>query len=386
MGIYSHNRFNGSVGVSKVNVGRYTTNDFGRIMYESECNDQALFEAILMTDFKEVQGLREGTILESELQALNEASVKKILASLQERVKQFWQKIKKVFDNAITLVAAFIANNGKAYVKRFKRIYAEKTKNGKWTGSETANLLNMSKLLKHAQPPEIGTIERDILARKNSDKLEKKDVINAGLAKIAGVSNVTGVDDYVTKANEKIFEEKTIKNSDIDSLCDTLEKGSSLINGLKDSKKRSEKAVQELGKRLTKAEKDIKSDNTSDIIKNINILVSAYENIVSNTSKVAIKAVQKNLANTKSVLSKILADLGDVAVEEHAIFLNSAVFYESDADEPDVTEDPQEYFDTNAEVPIDDEMLDAVEEVLDDAGASDAIDRDEVAADNNWEE
>lgn len=390
MGIYSPNRFNGSVGVSKVNVGRYTTNDFGRIMYESECNDQALFEAILMTDFKEVQGLREGTILESELRSLNEASIREMISSLQERVKQFWQKIKKVFDNAITFVAAFIAKNGKAYVKRFQRIYAEKTKKGAWTGTEEMKQLDRSKLFKHAQPPEVNTIEKDIIARKSGDKLEKKDVVNAGLGELLG-QNVTSADDYKSKVQELIFNNKNIKAKDIPELCKDLEGGSAFINALKDSKKRSENAVKSLGKRLSKAEREANSDNASDVIKNINVLVGAYENIISITSKTAIKAVQKNLANTKSVLSKILSDLGgssdDVSSQNaSAIFLNSAVFFESDADEPDTTEDPQDYFDTNADVPIDDETLDAVEAVLDDAGASDAIDRDEVAADNCCDE
>jgi hypothetical protein len=35
----------------------------GRILYESECNDMAFFEAILASDFREIQGLQDGTLL-----------------------------------------------------------------------------------------------------------------------------------------------------------------------------------------------------------------------------------------------------------------------------------------------------------------------------------
>lgn len=363
MGIYSSNRIGSSVGVSKTKVGKYNSMEFGRIMYESECNDQKLFEAILKSDFREIQGLREGTLLESEIQRLNEASISEMIASLQERIKAFWQKIKKVFDNAITWISAYVAQNGKAFVKKFKARMAHKKKS--WSGSEETELIDESKFRKLTIPPGVEAIERDIRSKMSAaNKIEKSKVVGAALTsvlKTGGVSaEVDDADDYKTKATEAIFQKITVKAGDIDRLCGILETGSTCIKDLQASKKVSEKAIQALGKRLKKAERDASVESGTshaDIIRNINALVGAYETVISATSKTAIKAVQQNMKNSRIVLAKVLSDLNEDDEVQH----NSAVLEAAEEFEDEVASK-----DGSDETPSE-EVLDAAAEVIADA-------------------
>ena len=68
MSIYSTNDRVGAAATIVADES-YRPSDIGRIMYESQLNDQAIFEATLMADFAEINGLREGTLLESEIAA-----------------------------------------------------------------------------------------------------------------------------------------------------------------------------------------------------------------------------------------------------------------------------------------------------------------------------
>lgn len=47
----------------------YSYADMGRILSECVQNDQTLFNAVLMNDFKENAAIREGTMVSSELQS-----------------------------------------------------------------------------------------------------------------------------------------------------------------------------------------------------------------------------------------------------------------------------------------------------------------------------
>lgn len=133
MSIYSANR-TGSMAIENVAMNEnYKPVDLARTMYESQVNDHSIFEAILANDFRELTGLREGTLLESELTALNEASAKELLASMKTRIMNFWAKIKHAFAVAVQKISAYILRDGKAYAKDFREMY--KANGGKFTGS-----------------------------------------------------------------------------------------------------------------------------------------------------------------------------------------------------------------------------------------------------------
>ena len=134
MPIYSANK---SAVLTKVPANEsYTCEDIGRILYETQVNDMAFFEAILRCDFNEIKSLNEGTLLESEVAALNEATFKEIVNKLCDRLKKFWAKIKAVFKDAIEKIQAYALNDGKAFIKQFKKTVMYKIGTiSRWTGS-----------------------------------------------------------------------------------------------------------------------------------------------------------------------------------------------------------------------------------------------------------
>ena len=58
MPIYSGNRTGSAEFLALEADMSYGPNDMARIMYESECNDQMIFEAVLKNDFMEIRGIR----------------------------------------------------------------------------------------------------------------------------------------------------------------------------------------------------------------------------------------------------------------------------------------------------------------------------------------
>ena len=101
MSIYSANR-TGSFNVAQIPANEsYKWNDIGRILCESQANDMAFFEAALACDFTEVKGLREGTILESEIASFTEAAEESLIEKLIKRVQEWVAKIITIFDSII---------------------------------------------------------------------------------------------------------------------------------------------------------------------------------------------------------------------------------------------------------------------------------------------
>ena len=115
MSIYAaNNRMGRASDATVVANESYGANDIGRILYETQVNDQAIFEAVLASDFAEIQGLREGTLLESEVQALNEMTTKEFFAQMKDRLMKFWAKIKAVFKSAIAKMVYFLTAESEA--------------------------------------------------------------------------------------------------------------------------------------------------------------------------------------------------------------------------------------------------------------------------------
>ena len=82
MSIYSVNR-TGSMALAQVAANEsYKSEDIGRVLYETQVNDMAFFEAVLACDFNELKSMREGTLLESEVASLNEAAFGEMISKL----------------------------------------------------------------------------------------------------------------------------------------------------------------------------------------------------------------------------------------------------------------------------------------------------------------
>lgn len=109
-------RLNGEV-VFAVREG-YGTEDIGRILYENELNEMNIFNAALKNDFAEINAVQEGTMLESEIRALQEASAAKFVEAVKAKLIAFWEKMKAVFRKAYSNLAVYAVKYGKTFVNK----------------------------------------------------------------------------------------------------------------------------------------------------------------------------------------------------------------------------------------------------------------------------
>lgn len=126
MAIISANRYSKMNGNYVIAANEsYGTEDIGRILIENEQNDMAIFNAVLKSDLHEIRARQEGTLLESEIQALSENAVKDLFNTIIAKLKKFWAKLKGVFQKAYAMITAYVIRNGKAFITANKKALAD---------------------------------------------------------------------------------------------------------------------------------------------------------------------------------------------------------------------------------------------------------------------
>ena len=355
MSIYSANR-TGSMSIANVVANEnYAPVDLGRIMYESQRNDMMIFEAILASDFNEMAGLREGTLLRSEIAALNEASIKDIMAGFGKRLKEFWAKIKHAFDVIIQKISAYILRDGKAFAKEFREAYAKAGK--EFSGDIKYFARNDFEI----KIPNVYEIESEINASKNDEnKLKTSEVVASVLSKYIG-ENVKNAREYSSKIPKKCFIEKKVSSSDIEGMLKSIENASDAVKNLRTAQKNISDQISKAGKRLKDAEREmLKGSNTKgNSIHNISTMVSALEIVVSTTSRIAIKVVKDEVRNNRTALSKVLSSVK----HENAILAESAAVVAGDEVDNALTDVPGE------DNSVDPDTQEAIDAVVDNADA-----------------
>lgn len=338
MSIYSANR-SGSMSMSNVIANEaYGMSDLGRILYESECNNQKIFEAVLATDFHEVKGLREGTLLEAEVDEANAKSKESLIAKLKARLAAFWAKIKQAFETAIQKIGAYILKDGKAFAKEFKDQQANFKKT--YDGSVEAMMpTGFVVELKSADD-----LEREIRAHMNDEtKLNQAEIAGNALGKYIGYSSCTPRE-FQTAVAEKSFARRKVTSDDFNGMLAFLENASQAIKDLKSYQKGTQKVIEGVGKKLKAAEKDSKAT-----AKYITVLVGACEVVVANTAKANINIVRGTAKSYRVALNKIRS----MCLHENAAWIESAalaagdevdIAMSDDAAEPDP--ETQEAIDT----------------------------------------
>ncbi len=321
MSIYAANRMGHVSTATAVANESYGANDIGQILYESQLNDQALFEAIVVSDLRELKGIREGTLLESEITALNEASIKGFFENVKARLKKFWEKVKGVFKNVIAKIAVFVAKDGKKFVKVFESNY----KGFKGEPIKNCRLLLFGNTGKEANDyfdfPEVESIKKEIEAKKNAEKIDKTAIIAEELAKSIGRKGKSySPKEYKIEVKKMLFDDQTrdVDERNVTAVInyakDILNTGAKSIKDLRDMEKDIEKGIKKAEKEIKDAEKaalgdspskEAKKDN-SNVIRNISALVSAYEQVTSIVMGTATAAVRANIRNAYSILNKIM--------------------------------------------------------------------------------
>lgn len=356
----------------------YGVEDIGRILMENEMNDMAIFNAALKSDMYELKCRHEGTLLESELQALSEGSVKDFFNSIIEKLKKFWAKMKGAFKKAYAMVTAYCVRNGKAFLTANKKAIAElkdDTKVSKvWVAKGNVGVESLAEFN--------FTVEDIVNKVKGNTELEStKDftdlVMSMALSKINytqdGVSD-EGLFKFMKKA---LFEEKaeaTVREcGGKANLMKDLQQGTKPIMELKKAEKKMEKSIKESIKKLqneaknaiSKLEKD-DHDGKSAEEKKIAMYKHASTGLTNGMASImrsCIRLVKFRLAQDRIILAKAI---GVQAHVESTLMESMILAIKEEA------EDMEDTGDLNAEEQeIVDAVLDAVEEKIKEIDADD---------------
>lgn len=291
MSIYSNNR-SGVMEMAQVSVNEaYKNADIGTILAETEANDMAFFEAILYSDFNELQGLREGTLLEAEAKKLNKESIKAFGEKIMDRLKAFVAKIKAMFDAVVEKIASYCAGDGK------KIVAAINAHKAGWTGS-IENVATYDVL------HDVFMIPNDLEKAVIADGPANPDLVSTYLKNDAFGTVKMSAKNYTKMAMDAAKSVNTYNASNIDSLCNILEKGKNQIKFFK-----GRKAIVEF--KVNAVAKNIREHLGKDVVDIValNNRVRAVETVISIITKASIAAARANIGSARVALAKALSSM-----------------------------------------------------------------------------
>ena len=353
MSIYSSNRMGRVSTTEAVANENYGSSDIGRVLYESQVNDQAFFEAIVLSDLREIDGIKEGTLLESEIKALNEANVKEFFEKMRKRLKEFWEKIKGVFKDVTTKIAIFITKDAKKFLKDFDKNF----KMSNYKGDVYTNACNVP-IATHFKIPNVSEIKKEVERNKDSAYVDKTAILHEKLAdSIHGCKEkYLTPKDFKIEAKRLIFGEKPApieSASDINNLKNNISSASNSIKTINEQKNKIEKGIKDLENELKDAEKKSGGDG----IRNISALISIYENLTSIVMNTVIGCVKVNIRKSYSTLNEILrksTGASSVTTESACILAEEAVDEVLNGEVEELDKETQEAVDTIVDASSDD--------------------------------
>lgn len=130
------------------------TADLYKVMEETSINTHSIFNHIIGCDFAEAS-TKHGYMNESNLEAINEASLKGILGKVIEFFKKIGEKIKGIIKNAIAKLDGLFKKDTKQLFKKYEKTVQKKMNTGvyddkftyKW--SKPKNGLNIKDIVEH---------------------------------------------------------------------------------------------------------------------------------------------------------------------------------------------------------------------------------------------
>lgn len=308
MPIYSANRM-GSMPVVEAAKG-YGPEDIGRILYESEVNSQKIFEAALAADFAEIKARREGTMLESELTAMNEASMSAFVSKIKATLEHWWRKLKGAIKSTIDKIAAYVLGDGKKFATEFEAQWKAKGKDFEKKLQQSGEEIEYKELKQGANVDKkdfpTTTNFTDLIKSSTSESIDKTEKIK----ELLGGKTPSEYREAVL--SEDKWETKKIKNyNDADNYqkeaVATVRGAKKEIEDLRKNEKICNDIVSSIGKDLKYIESDKGSAANEVYMKNISTLVSVYQTVCSLITTTNVKIVKMRLKIARTVLGKILA-------------------------------------------------------------------------------
>lgn len=305
MSIYSSNR-TGIASLADVCVNEsYTDGDISTILYETECNDMAFFEAILYSDLTEIRDLREGVITEAEAEEKNEKDTESATNKIVEKLKKFWAKIKGFFKSIVDKIVAFCDGDGVKLKHQIMNALKEKPN---WKGSINFNEYDFVSFYKKCK---IAVDFNDLKKYINteSDAETGRKAVNKLLAESIGDSDAT-TSNFAKKCVEKAKTQKVINKSNINDYLDTIATGRILIKTIKLKQKELEASINDF---LKEAKNGVKEHSS---ISKLNKQASTLETYISVASKGLIAVTKANISSVRVALGKALANINNYGNNE----------------------------------------------------------------------
>lgn len=379
MGIYSGNR---SASVGSFDVAANENYSFGagaqQILIENSQNDMNMFNALLQQDFRELTGIKEGTLLESERMILMEVSLGGIWDKIKRGLSIVWEKIKGIFDNFIKRLNTVIIRDNKALVNKYRadynkrvtsklkyKMYSNLHEDGRGEAAESITKLCTAESIIKDLTTIIDTSKNNVenINKAIENATEDDRFLNDKLSETIGKITTTA-SDYAKDAKEyylgEMEEYEGLTGSLKQSVMKELEGGSKLITETNTIKKKIESAFKSA---VSKADRELKNAGKSvsegyeylneKILLPANYAPSpaevtskeaeiAHANFVYQTALISQKAttmalnaylsaIKDSIANYRSVFSKAVAG----HIKEDAVFLDmvqEAVEYEVESD------------------------------------------------------
>lgn len=365
MPIFSANRVSG-IGSTVVAAEGYTENDFGRILSECAINDMRLFNAAIARDFKEAQAMQEGTMMQSEIQALQEFSIKEAWKGLKEKIKKLWAKIKGIFKSVYAKLSLWLVRNNKAYIamhrkelltKNCSACKCPKFRNPKRDylaaiavvdNIKIADLKKAAEFLKGEALDEIVKLigssakEANISDREYSDTLKEIDSMEEVSADKVYESLM---EELFEKPNENLTFGETIYNGSARALMDNLSASSNSLKTLKKMNAGIDKIFKNILKKLNDAEK--KAESGSSEQKGYSLaskFISKFQTVSNALISGCIKVVRKGINNDRGLIATLVAynpkaPVNDAAMLEFAYMAGHDAFF---LETEDMTDDDVE--------------------------------------------
>lgn len=334
MSIYSANRSKASGPVVENKAMAYRCAD--QIMYESEINNMRIFEAALNADFTQIQGLREGTMLEAEAKDKDEANRK----SLKQKIVELWESLKQKINEAIeairNLMKKIYLSSTKLVMARFKKIPDDK--------------FDASKTIKYRKAIDIDKQETDLdkvteIIRKEANKegdFDRTSFINAMLGEYCNSDNPMSFEDMKKYVLSGMFGSESVLK---------LDKGTiqtEIIDKVVDMKKeltRLEKERRDVLKAVDDALKIIKAESDKSTANNSRLLAigSAYQLATTQILKVQNVARIARIKKYNEYLNSAINALTPSAEHEAFMMECDAIITNAEDDTPDVIESDAEF-------------------------------------------
>lgn len=345
----------------------YSYADMGRILSECVQNDQTLFNAVLMNDFKESTAIREGTMVSSELQSFREFSVKEAWSGLKAKLKKLWEKIKGVFRQVYAKLTVWLVRNGKAFVAMHRKTLANKTGLGECKIPKYLKRTNfdITKPAESIRNDATKFLDKASEGGVGNDKADEtvNHLLRATLPNGQGVTADTYAEAFKKAAFDEVIDVKFSNlGISVEQLFNNITSKSKAIKDLKDAEKKVDKSIKDMIKKLdSKAnEANKKEAGSGDTYKRASTTCSAFERAITISTRCAIQAVRTGVAQDRMVIGKLVAysPKSENAIYEEMAWLEGADDFATVDDIPaeeinadDVQSDP----DVEINVTVDDD-------------------------------